>query len=135
MTKNELAKNVNTEIKNIGRTITSDYLLELKEGDIITTEKAESWTDGGNFTPEWDKEYTYVFFCKNACPVHAVDYENEEELAVLSAEDCYNEKEVLVPTGTRFKVVFAGTEGDHEEMGYITVEVEYIGDFEESDYK
>ena len=126
MTKNELAKNINAEIKDITRTITSSYLLEVKEGDIITTEKAESWTDGGNFIPEWEKEYTYIFFCKNACPVHAVDYANNEELDVLSAEDCSIEREVLVPEGTKFKVLFAGTEEDHNEMGYITIEVEYI---------
>ena len=127
MTKNELAKNINAEIKGIGRTITSDYLLELEENDIMTLEKSESWTDGGNFTPEWNKEYTYVFVCTNACPVHVVDYSNVEELEILSAEDCECEREVLIPAGTKFKVTSIGTEGDHEEMGYIAVEVEYMG--------
>ena len=127
MTKNELAKNINTKIEGIGRTVTSDYLLELEENDIITTKKAESWTDGGDFTPEWNKEYTYIFICINECPVHAVDYSNIEELEILSAEDCEREKEVLVPENTKFRVVSAGTEGDHKEMGYIAVEVEYIG--------
>lgn len=126
MTKNELAKNINAEIIDISRTITSDYVIDFSVDEIISTVKAESWTDGGNFIPEWDKEYTYVFFCRNACPVHKVDYNNKTELLILGAEDCSIEKEVLIPANTKFKVISVGTEADHDEMGYIIVEVEYI---------
>ena len=49
MTKNEIAMKINDEIDYISRQIKTNYLLEVKEGDIITTEKAESWTDGGVF--------------------------------------------------------------------------------------
>ena len=48
MTKNEIAKNINKTIKEIGRTIALDYKEDYKVGQILTAEKAESWTDGGS---------------------------------------------------------------------------------------
>ncbi len=126
MTKNELAKNINAEIIDISRTITSDYLLDFTVDEIITTEKAESWTDGGEFKVENPQEFTYIIRCINKCAVHVVDYDNEDETDELGAEDCEYEKEVLIPANTKFKIISAGTEADHDEMGYIIIEVEYI---------
>ena len=126
MTKNEIAMKINDEIDYISRQIKTNYLLEVQEGDIITTEKAESWTDGGEFKVENEAEYTYIFRAINKVPVHAVDYSNEEETEEIGATDCEYEKEVLTPAGTKFKVVSVGTLGDFEEMGYIIIEVEYI---------
>ena len=126
MTKNEIAMKINDEIDYISRQIKTNYLLEVKEGDIITTEKAESWTDGGEFTVENEAEYTYVFRAINKVPVHVVDYSNEEETEEIGATGCEYEKEVLIPAGVKFKVTSVGALGDFEEMGYIIIEVEYI---------
>ena len=126
MTKNEIAMKINDEIDYISREIKINYLLEVKEGDIITTEKAESWTDGGEFKVENEAEYTYVFRAINKVPVHVVDYDNEDETYELGAEDCEYEKEVLIPAGVKFKVISVGSLEDFEEMGYIIIEVEYI---------
>ena len=126
MTKNEIAMNINDEIDCISRQIKTNCLLEVKEGNIITTEKAESWTDGGEFKVENEAEYTYIFRAINKVPVHVVDYSNDEETEEIGATDCEYEKEVLVPAGTKFKVIYIRTLGDMEEMGYIIIEVEYI---------
>lgn len=54
MTKNEIAKNTN-------KTVALDYKEDYKVGQILTAEKAESWTDGGEFTVETNKKYEYFF--------------------------------------------------------------------------
>ena len=126
MTKNEIANQINANIKNICRQISTNYKLELKEDDIIILEKAESWTDGGEFTVENEREYEYLFYCVNECPAHVVDYENEEECEILGATDCEEEAEVLVPAGTKFKVIFVSSDDDYEEMGYYEIQVEYV---------
>ena len=126
MTKNEIANQTNANIKNIHRQISTNYKLELKEGDIIVLEKAESWTDGGEFTVENEREYEYMFYCVNECPVHIVDYENEEETEILGATDCEAEKEVLVAAGTKFRIISVSTDEDYEEMGYYSIDVEYM---------
>ena len=126
LTKNEIAMKINDEIDYISRQIKTNYLLEVKEGDIITTEKSESWTDGGEFKVENEAEYTYIFRAINKVPVHVVDYDNEEETEEIGATECEYEKEVLIPAGVKFKVISAGSLGDFEEMGYIIIEVEYI---------
>jgi hypothetical protein len=126
MKKNEIAEKINDNIQDISRMIKVDYLLEIEIDSVFETEKAESWTDGGEFKVENDAEYTYVFRAVNAVPVHVVDYDNEEETDELGATDCEYEREVLVPAGTKFKILSAGTLADMEEMGYITVYVEYI---------
>ena len=124
MTKNEIANMTNGKLKGIARQIKTGYKLQLKEDDIIILEKAESWTDGGEFTVENEREYEYLFYCVNECPVHIVDYENEEE--ILGATDCESEKEVLVAKGTKFRIVSVSTDEDYEEMGYYNIDVEYI---------
>jgi hypothetical protein len=126
MTKNEIANQTNAKIKNIHRQISTNYKLELKEDDIIIVEKAESWSNDGYFNIETEREYEYCFICINECPVHVVDYENEEECEVLSCEDCEAEKEVLVAKNTKFRIISISTDEDYKEMGYYNIDVEYI---------
>ena len=126
MTKNEIANMTSAKLKGIARQIKTNCNLELKEDDIIVLEKAESWTDGGEFTVENEREYEYLFYCINECPVHVVDYENEEEREILGATDCEAEKEVLVPAGTKFRIISVSTDEDYEEMGYYSIDVEYM---------
>ena len=47
MTKNEIANQINNNISDITRQIQTSYELDYSVDEIITTEKAESWTDGG----------------------------------------------------------------------------------------
>lgn len=126
MTKNEIANQTNANIKQIFRQISTNYKLELKEDEVIVLEKAESWSDNGEFTVETEREYEYCFVCLNECPVHVVDYENEEECDILGATDCEAEKEVLVAAGTKFRIISVSTDEDYEEMGYYSIDVEYI---------
>ena len=126
MTKNEIANQINSSIEDITRQIQTSYELDYSVNEIITTEKAESWTDGGEFRVEDTKEFTYIIRCTNECPVHVVDYDNEDETYELGAEDCEYEKEVLVSANTKFRVTYVAPASDMNEMGYITVEVEYV---------
>lgn len=126
MTKNEIANQTNANIKNINRQISTNYKLEIKEDDIIVLEKAESWSNDGYFNVETEREYEYCFVCLNECPVHVVDYENEEETEILGATDCEAEKEVLVAKDTKFRIISVSTDEDYKEIGYYSVEVEYI---------
>ena len=126
MTKNEIANMTNGKLKGIARQIKTGYKLQLKEDDIIILEKAESWTDGGEFTVENDNQYEYCFYCVNECPVHKVDYKNEEECEILGATDCEAEKEVLVAKDTKFRILYISSDESYEEIGYYSVEVEYI---------
>ena len=126
MTKNEIADVINGSLKGISRQISTNYKLELKKDEIIVLEKAESWSNNGEFTVETEREYEYCFVCLNECPVHVVDYENEEETEILGATDCEAEKEVLVPAGTKFRIISISTDEDYEEMGYYNIDVEYI---------
>ena len=126
MTKNEIANMTNGKLKGIARQISTNYELGLREDDIIILEKAESWTDGGEFTVENEREYEYMYYCVNECPVHIVDYENEEETEILGATDCESEKEVLVAKGTKFRIISVSTDEDCKEMGYYNIDVEYV---------
>lgn len=134
MNKEMLAKQINDKVEDISRLIKVDYLLheELEEDQVIILEKAESYSDGGQFEVENDNEYTYLFKIINEVPVHRVDYDNEEEVYELGAEGCEEEKEVLVPAGAMLKVSWIGSELDMEEMGYITIELEFVGFQEEA---
>ena len=126
MKKNEIANMTNGKLKGIARQIRTNDELGLRKDDIIILEKAESWTDGGEFTVENEREYEYMFYCVNECPVHIVDYENEEETEILGATDCEAEKEVLVAAGTKFRIISVSTDEDYEEMGYYSLDVEYM---------
>ena len=109
MTKNEIAENINKTVKGIGRTIALNNKVDFKVGQILTAEKAESWTDGGEFVVETTREYEYFFNCINEVDVHEVNYdllseaETEEDEQYAEAyyealgtdEDSYYEKEIL----------------------------------------
>ena len=41
-------------------------------------------------------------------------------------EDSYEEKEVLIPVGTRFEIVDVASDSDYEEMGYYEIKVKRI---------
>ena len=127
MTKNEIANQINNNISDITRQIQTSYELDYSVDEMITTEKAESWTDGGEFRVEDTKEFTYIIRCTNECPVHVVDYDNENETYELGAEGCEYEKEVLVSANTKFRVTYVAPAGDMNEIGFVTIEVEYVG--------
>ena len=118
MTRDEIARDINASVKGITRQIQVDYLLEYEEG--------QSWTDGGEFRVENPAEYTYILSCINECLCHVVDYSNAEELYELGADDCEKEKEVLVPSDTKFRVTYVAPAPDMNEMGFVTIELEYI---------
>ncbi|MBC1491379.1 hypothetical protein HCI99_06025 [Listeria booriae] len=126
LTKEDLARSINSNIHGLSRLIETNYTLDYEEGDIITIENAESWTDGGQFTVESTQEYTYCFTIENSVPCHVVDYTNEEETDVLSAVDCEHEKEVLIAAGTKFKVAYVSNDDDFAEMGYYAIDLEYV---------
>ncbi|EOZ0743316.1 hypothetical protein ACQJEQ_003052, partial [Listeria monocytogenes] len=98
--RNEIAKDINAKISGLGRNIRTNWELGFEEGQVITLEKQESWTDGGDFTVCNDCPVEYNFEIENEAPCHVVDYSNKEEATALGAEDCENEKEVLLPAGT-----------------------------------
>ncbi len=122
MTKNEIAKNTNKTIKGIARTIALDHKFEYEIGQILTAENAESWTNGGQFYVETEREYEYVFICENEVEVHEVNYSLYDEAETEEDE----EKEVLVPVGTRFEITDVASDSDYEEMGYYEIKVKRI---------
>lgn len=130
--KEMIAQQINDKVKNVVRLLAVNYLLheELEVDQIIKVKKAESYSDGGQFEP-LPNDYYYLFRIINEAPVHRVDYSNFEETDALGATDCKEEKEVLVPAGSMFKINWIGSEWDMEEMGYIEIELEFVGFQEE----
>ncbi|EAC8315240.1 hypothetical protein Y426_15010 [Listeria monocytogenes] len=124
--RNEIAKDINAKISGLGRNIRTNWELGFEEGQVITLEKQESWTDGGDFTVCNDCPVEYNFEIENEAPCHVVDYSNKEEATALGAEDCDNEKEVLLPAGTKLEVVYGEREDDKDDMGFYTVIFRYI---------
>ncbi|ECR4263789.1 hypothetical protein F1B89_11175 [Listeria monocytogenes] len=124
--RNEIAKDINAKISGLGRNIRTNWELGFEEGQVITLEKQESWTDGGVFTVCNDCPVEYNFEIENEAPCHVVDYSNKEEATALGAEDCENEKEVLLPAGTKLEVVYGEREDDKDDMGFYTVIFRYI---------
>ncbi|EAD5865032.1 hypothetical protein EZJ50_02315 [Listeria monocytogenes] len=124
--RNEIAKDINAKISGLGRNIRTNWELGFEEGQVITLEKQESWTDGGDFTVCNDCPVEYNFEIENEAPCHVVDYSNKEEATALGAEDCENEKEVLLPAGTKLEVVYGEHEDDKDDMGFYTVIFRYI---------
>ncbi|EAC4383789.1 hypothetical protein WZ84_13430, partial [Listeria monocytogenes] len=114
------------KISGLGRNIRTNWELGFEEGQVITLEKQESWTDGGDFTVCNDCPVEYNFEIENEAPCHVVDYSNKEEATALGAEDCENEKEVLLPAGTKLEVVYGEREDDKDDMGFYTVIFRYI---------
>lgn len=128
MTKNDIARNITGIEKEITRVITSNYELDFTEDTIYDNlGKAESWSIGGEFTPETSGTYKYLLKAYNV-PVHHVDYSNEQELEILGATECEKEKEVLVAAETKLVVTWEPQDTDYEEMGYFVVELEYRRD-------
>lgn len=131
MTKNELANNIN-EIKDLARTITTNWEMDFQEGQIYDNQgKAESWSDRDNskaaFRPESGGQITYIMYC-NQVPCHVVDYGNAEECELLGATDCEGEAECLVPPETKMVISYISSEDDYKEMGYYVVELELAGE-------
>ncbi|EJN8575594.1 hypothetical protein NR074_004691, partial [Salmonella enterica subsp. enterica serovar Anatum] len=114
------------KIGGLGRSIQTNWELGFEEGQVITLEKQESWTNGGAFTVCNDCPVEYYFEIENEVPCHVVDYNNENEVIALGAEDCEDEKEVLLPAGTKLEVVYGEREDDNEEMGFYTVIFKYV---------
>ncbi|HAM1838974.1 TPA: hypothetical protein H9509_002907, partial [Listeria monocytogenes] len=86
--RNEIAKDINAKIAGLGRNINTNWELGFEKGQVITLEKQESWTDGGAFTVCNDCPVEYNFEIENEVPCHVVDYDNENEVIALGAEDC-----------------------------------------------
>ncbi|HHR2740604.1 TPA: hypothetical protein ACSY59_10905 [Listeria monocytogenes] len=124
--RNEIAKDINAKISGLGRNIRTNWELGFEEGQVITLEKQESWTDGSDFTVCNDCPVEYNFEIENEAPCHVVDYSNKEEATALGAEDFENEKEVLLPAGTKLEVVYGEREDDKDDMGFYTVIFRYI---------
>jgi len=128
MNKNELAQQINCTT-DITRVLAFNCEYGFEEGEIYDNRgKAESWSDDSNtqqFNPETSKKYIYVLKCENV-GCHKVDYANIEECEILGAEDCKSEGEVLVSADTKMIVTYVSNEGDFEEMGYYTVELEIV---------
>ncbi|WP_271006585.1 hypothetical protein [Listeria seeligeri] len=124
--RNEIAKDINAKIARLGRNINTNWELGFEEGQVITLEKQESWSDCGEFTVCNDFPVKYYFEIENEVPCHVVDYDNENEVIALGAEDCEDEKEVLLPAGTKLEVVYGEREDDNEEMGFYTVIFKYV---------
>lgn len=133
MERREWAKQINCEVEELTRIQGTNWKEDWEEGQILTVGKdlGLSWTDGGNFTPENEKEFMYVITITGNIKAHKVDYTNEKEVFELGAEDCEKEKEYLIPEGTQFRVTWAPQEADYEMMGYYCVELELVEDEEE----
>lgn len=123
MTKDDISKDINGKYR-VGRLISVDYLLDLEVGQIITLEKAESWSENGEFMIEMQREHDYYFYPLNSVAGHQVDYDNEEEVEILDAAEV--EEEVLLPAGTKYEIVDIANDSDVEEMGYREIQIRFI---------
>ena len=125
MNKSEIAQDINFE-GQVGRSIAVDEKLNLEVGqEYKFFHEVESW---GNRWSEFHIEnyntIEYHFSCKSA-KGHEVDYENEEEVEALNAENCENECEVLIHKDTqKFIIKSVSNDEDFKEMGYYEVELE-----------
>ena len=126
-TKLEISKEINFEGK-VCRSIKVDEKLNIEIGqEYKFFHEVESWGDQySEFRVENYNEIEYFFTCKNA-KGHKVDYEDEEEVEILDAENCENESEVLIHKDTqKFIIKSVSSDSDFEEMGYYEVELEVI---------
>jgi hypothetical protein len=53
----------------------------------------------------------------------ALDHKAKHEIGQILT---YEEKEVLVPAGTRFEIIDVASDSDYEEMGYYEIKVKRI---------
>lgn len=126
MNKETLSKDINFIAPLAVRTIGIQNEFTFKKGDMIINKKSESWqcNSDSNFNIENPNyKIEVVFYCKNL-PCHKVDYDNEEEVEILNAVK--GEGEVLVPAGTHFKILDVGTIDDIKDVGYISIDLEYV---------
>jgi len=126
MTKLELSKNINHVAKVAARTVGSERKLNFVEGEIYDNRgNAESWEcdSDSSFSVEMDYGYEYTFIVKDL-PCYKVDYDNEEEVEMLSAS--HGEGEVLVHPSTKMRIVRVATDFDYEEMGYYEIHLELV---------
>lgn len=140
ITKNNIANIKNHTATSLGRTISVLDKLTFNVGDIIVLDRAESWTEGGEFTCE-NEGILYFFSFDSNIDCHKVDYDivnnasspceidvAEDYFDVLGTDsDMYTEIEVVLPVGTKFRVKDVATDDDFEEMGYYDVSLEYLG--------
>lgn len=140
ITKNNIANIKNHTATSLGRTISVLAKLDFNIGDIIVLDRAESWTEGGEFTCE-NEGILYFFSFDNNIDCHKVDYNIVNNATTASeldiAEDYFtilgtdsemsSEIEVILSIGTKFRVKDVSTDDDFEEMGYYNISLEYLG--------
>ncbi|MBC6300289.1 hypothetical protein [Listeria booriae] len=126
LTREMVSKDINGSISGLGRALNVNWEMGYEEGQIITLENEESWSDGGMFAVGNDLPVSYQLFIENEVPCHIVDYTNEEEIQAIGAEECEDEKECLIPAGTKLRVLQGEQEIDLQEMGYYTIHLEYV---------
>lgn len=129
--RNKYAQDINyhAAANELGRTISTDWNQEYKDGQIITFEHATSWSlPGGEFEPERAGDITYFFKVDNEMDVHTVDYQNDTEVEDLDATE--KEKEVLIKAGAQFEIVDAPNVeqlDDPEEPNWLEVTLHFVG--------
>ncbi|MBC6301524.1 hypothetical protein [Listeria booriae] len=126
LTREMVAKDINGSISGLGRQLNLNWEMGYEDNQIITLENEESWSDGGMFTVCNDFPVSYQLFIENEVPCHIVDYTNEDELKAIGAEECEDERECLIPAGTKLRVLQGEQAIDLQEMGYYTIHLEYI---------
>ena len=140
ITKNNIAQIKNHTATSLGRTISVLNKLTFNVGDIIVLDRAESWTEGGEFTCE-NEGILYFFSFDSNIDCHKVDYDilnnaaTPSEVNVAEAyfstlgtdSDMSSEIEIVLAVGTKFRVADVSTDDDFEEMGYYNISLEYLG--------
>ncbi|MBC1899089.1 hypothetical protein HCA68_15580 [Listeria booriae] len=126
LTRAMVANDINGSISDLGRALNLNWEMGYEEDQIITLETEESWSNGGQFTVCNDFPVSYQLFIENEVPCHIVDYTKAEELEAIGAEECDDEKECLIPAGTKLRVTRGEESIDLDEMGYYTIYLEYI---------
>lgn len=140
MEREEIANQNIEAYEGLGRVIKLQSLffdLDLyKEDTLLTLRKATSFAGqdaNAEFTPETSLDgelVTVVFNCEGAVKAHKVNYQDKDEVEVLSAVE--GEDEYLVPAGTHFQISDSSNADDIEEMGYCEVNIYQL---KEEEYK
>ena len=109
---------VNSEVLRgawLNRTIRTVCELSYPVGSVFTSISNESWSDGGEYECQFEGKFEYVFSLRGDIDCHVVDYGLDGEFsrsyyeALGTSPDYRDEREVLVPHGTAFKVVGVDT--------------------------
>lgn len=143
-------KNLIANLKNcktdIGRIISTDYELDIEEGQIWDNKGvATSWTDRNvdnvEFRPEGGGEIKYVLHVVSEVEGYQVQYfpkGETDELDELAFDEVYeelmhllgsdgdmrNEAEILVPAETKFRI--KEINDGREDIGYIEILLEEV---------